>query len=311
MASSQQRASRRCVFDRLPQSTPLMGNSTTRPEQSRFDKPFRMGGPERNRNLILAFLALFTFTVYNTLWPEFRTYEGTSSVPLRAQEILNRCHFIKAIPGPPSDFLSRQESDRFVPGTKPTLIANAKIWTGNDNGTEVILGDILLDKGIIKGVGRLGHLPVLKKEYADELDIIDADGAWVTPGIVDIHSHLGVGSSPHLNGASDTNSRKSTILPWLRSLDGLNTHDEAYRLSISGGVTTALVLPGSANAIGMSENYIICKETRFFFAGGQAFVIKLRRTAERSPISMVLEPPYQVDGSLPDPSRPPRWRHMK
>ena len=39
--------------------------------------------------------------------------------------------------------------------------------------------------------------------------------------------------------------------PWLRSLDSLNTHDEAYELSISGGVTTANVLPGSANAIGI------------------------------------------------------------
>ena len=47
------------------------------------------------------------------------------------------------------------------------------------------------------------------------------------------------------------NSRKAPILPWLRSIDGLNTHDDAYELSMSGGVTTAQVLPGSANNIGM------------------------------------------------------------
>ena len=41
------------------------------------------------------------------------------------------------------------------------------------------------------------------------------------------------------------------MLPWLRSLDGINTHDVAYSLSISGGVTTANVLPGSADAIGI------------------------------------------------------------
>jgi imidazolonepropionase-like amidohydrolase len=68
--------------------------------------------------------------------------------------------------------------------------------------------------------------------------------------IVDLHSHLGVDSAPGLEGASDTNSLKGPSLPWLRSLDGLNTHDDAYALSIAGGVTTALVLPGSANAIG-------------------------------------------------------------
>jgi hypothetical protein len=67
-----------------------------------------------------------------------------------------------------------------------------------------------------------------------------------------MHSHLGDASSPALEGASgDDNSLKGPILPWLRALDGLNTHDESYALSIAGGVTTALILPGSANAIGM------------------------------------------------------------
>jgi hypothetical protein len=58
-------------------------------------------------------------------------------------------------------------------------------------------------------------------------------------------------SAPALNGASDGNSLKGLILPWMRSLDGLNTHDDAYQLSVSGGVTTANVLPGSADAIGL------------------------------------------------------------
>ena len=65
-----------------------------------------------------------------------------------------------------------------------------------------------------------------------------------------MHSHLGVDSLPELKGSDDDNSFNGIAQPWLRSLDGLNSHDEAYRLSISGGVATALVLPGSANAIG-------------------------------------------------------------
>ena len=68
-------------------------------------------------------------------------------------------------------------------------------------------------------------------------------------------------------GANDGNSIKGLTLPWLRSLDGLNTHDEGtaylchtfsdayspsgYASSVSGGLTTALILPGSANAIGL------------------------------------------------------------
>lgn len=77
--------------------------------------------------------------------------------------------------------------------------------------------------------------------------------------IVDLHSHLGVDAAPALSGANDGNSRHGIVQPWLRALDGLNTHDDAYHLSISGGVTTALVLPGSANGIG--------KRTHFYCIG--------------------------------------------
>lgn len=71
-----------------------------------------------------------------------------------------------------------------------------------------------------------------------------------TTSIVDLHSHIGDSPSPELDGADDANSILGTVQPWLRALDALNTHDDSYALSISGGVTTALVLPGSADAIG-------------------------------------------------------------
>lgn len=112
--------------------------------------------------------------------------------------------------------------------------------------------------------------------------------------LVDLHSHLGVYSAPALSGASDGNSRHGITQPWLRSLDGLNTHDDAYALSISGGVTTANVLPGSANAI-----------------GGQAFTIKLRKTKERSASSLLLEPPLGINGSVQEEAKGVRWRQMK
>lgn len=54
-----------------------------------------------------------------------------------------------------------------------------------------------------------------------------------------------------MNGAFDVNSPNGPILPWLRSIDAFNTHDEALQLAIAGGVTTVQVLPGSGNAIGI------------------------------------------------------------
>lgn len=51
-------------------------------------------------------------------------------------------------------------------------------------------------------------------------------------------------------GAFELNSPNGPILPYLRSIDGFNTHDEAFQLAIAGGVTSAQILPGSSNAIG-------------------------------------------------------------
>ena len=191
----------------------------------------------------------------------------TSRLSPQAAAALSRCASLHEKPGPPANFHSRSQSDRYVPGTKPVLLKNAKIWSGDKNGTDVFHSDILLDKGIIKGIGRTALK--LSRNYKEDIEVIDVKDAWVTPGwvflsvqmqtsisqtdtdsIVDLHSHMGDGASPSLDGADDTNSFHGTVQPWLRALDGLNTHDESYALSISGGVTTALVLPGSANAIG-------------------------------------------------------------
>lgn len=58
----------------------------------------------------------------------------------------------------------------------------------------------------------MGHYgDALLESYGARLDVIDAKGAWVTPGIVDIHSHLGDSSSPELQGAIDDNSNKGEV----------------------------------------------------------------------------------------------------
>ncbi|KAJ7925627.1 hypothetical protein B0H13DRAFT_2266275 [Mycena leptocephala] len=91
--------------------------------------------------------------------------------------------------------LAAHGSDRFVEGTSPVLIRTAKILTGARNGTEVVFGDVLLDKGIILGVG---YIP--RALLRPNLQVIDAEGKWISPGIVDSHSNLGVYSAPALEG---------------------------------------------------------------------------------------------------------------
>ncbi|THU95633.1 carbohydrate esterase family 9 protein [Dendrothele bispora CBS 962.96] len=248
---------------------------------------FTPSTPASSSRTLRLFLALvptvfFLLSFSDYLFPSF------PSTHVIDASLLERCKSLKTPAGPPADFYKRTQSDRYLTGAKPTLIKNAKIWTGEDEGNLVVQGDVLLDKGMIMGVGRVPH------HHYKDITVLDAKGGWVTPGIVDLHSHLGVYSSPSLEGSDDGNSLKGTIGAWMRAIDGLNTHDDSYNTSIAGGVTTSLILPGSANAI-----------------GGQAYPIKLRRTHERSPSSMLLEPPYQINSSLPvDPSHIP-WRHMK
>ncbi|EIM86583.1 composite domain of metallo-dependent hydrolase [Stereum hirsutum FP-91666 SS1] len=253
---------------------------------------------QRSRLFSLTLYAIILTTGFTLTLTAFSTdslfehgHHHCHRLPLHAQHILNKCSTLNAKPAPPPDFYERGQSDRFVRGTKPTLIRNATLWTGAVDGLETIRGDLLMEGGIIKAVGNV-DAGLLKQHEAYES--IDAKGAWITPGIIDIHSHLGVFSSPSLSGSGDGNSFKGTIQPWLRALDGLNTHDEGMKLAIAGGVTTSLILPGSANAI-----------------GGQGFVIKLRPTEERSTSAMLLEPPFEYNGTGVYPSEYPRWRHMK
>ncbi|TFY54437.1 hypothetical protein EVJ58_g8865 [Rhodofomes roseus] len=242
--------------------------------------------------VLYTLLAAATFLAYLAV----RASEDTQPhrfqhVPLDADVILSRCVALYKTPGPPTGFSARETSERFESDTKPTLVRNATIWTGARNGTEIVYGDVYLDKGIIKA---FGDIPETLYTERNDVVVYDAEGAWVTPGLVDLHSHVGLLSAPLMRGTFDVNSRHGPVLPWLRSIDGFDTHDDAFLLAIAGGVTTVQVLPGSGNAI-----------------GGQAFMFKLRKTSDRSPTSMLLEPPHSLNGTEADHDEPLRWRHMK
>ena len=94
-------------------------------------------------------------------------------VPLDAESILAKCRSLSIKPGPPADFHSRAQSDRFEPGTKAVLIRNATIWTGEDYGKEVLHGDLFLDDGLIKAIG---VVPAELLARAGDVVVIDAQG---------------------------------------------------------------------------------------------------------------------------------------
>ena len=127
------------------------------------------------------------------------------------------------------------------PQTRPTLIRNATVLTGT--GTRLDHADVLMVAGKIGAVGANLQPP------ADAL-VVDATDRWVTPGLIDIHSHLGDYPVPQVNANADGNEATSPSTANVWSEHSVWPQDPAFRTALEGGITTLQVLPGSANLIG-------------------------------------------------------------
>ncbi len=122
-----------------------------------------------------------------------------------------------------------------------TLIRGATILTAV--GPRIANGSILMRDGKIVAVGTAIEAPAGAK-------VIDAAGKWVTPGIIDIHSHLGVYPSPGVEANSDGNEATEPVTADVLAEHSIWPQDPQFPLALAGGVTSMLILPGSANLIG-------------------------------------------------------------
>ncbi len=123
----------------------------------------------------------------------------------------------------------------------PVVIRNATIMTAT--GQEIQGGSILFRDGRIVAVGTSVEAP------ADAV-AIDGTGKWVTPGVIDTHSHLGVYAAPSSWAESDGNEATNPVTAEVWAEHSIWPQDPQIPLAIAGGVTTIEVLPGSANLIG-------------------------------------------------------------
>jgi imidazolonepropionase-like amidohydrolase len=123
----------------------------------------------------------------------------------------------------------------------PVVIRNATIMTAT--GQEIQGGSILFRDGRIVAVGATVDAP------ADAL-VVDGTGKWVTPGVIDTHSHLGVYAAPSTSAESDGNEATNPVTAEVWAEHSVWPQDPQIPLAIAGGVTTIEVLPGSANLIG-------------------------------------------------------------
>jgi imidazolonepropionase-like amidohydrolase len=127
-----------------------------------------------------------------------------------------------------------------VEAPPPVFIRGATLITVSG---ETYTGSILLKDGKIAALGRDIAAPV-------GVEIMDGAGKFVTPGLVEAHSHMGVYSFPGGQALDDGNEATSPVTPEVRAMDSFNVHDPAIRRAWRGGVTAAQVIPGSANCIG-------------------------------------------------------------
>lgn len=129
---------------------------------------------------------------------------------------------------------------RAIPSA-PVLIRNATVLTGT--GERLDNADVLLQDGKVAAVGRGLAAP-------DGSSVVDGQGKWVTPGLIDVHSHLGVYPSPGVPAHSDGNEMTSPVTAHVWAEHSVWTQDPGFHAALAGGITSLQILPGSANLVG-------------------------------------------------------------
>jgi imidazolonepropionase-like amidohydrolase len=141
-----------------------------------------------------------------------------------------------------------------VPKHPPTLLRGGTVMTAE--GDVFAPGYVLLVDGKIAAVGAgSGNAP-------QNTQIVDVSGTWVTPGIIDTHSHMGVYAAPSMEAHQDGNEATKPVTAEAWAESAFWPQDPNLPRALAAGVTTIQVLPGSANLI-----------------GGRSFTAKLRLPA--------------------------------
>ncbi|WP_265562337.1 amidohydrolase [Sphingomicrobium arenosum] len=126
----------------------------------------------------------------------------------------------------------------------PTLITGATVFDGN--GGRIDNGAVLLEDGIVTGIGAASELGARAG-----VQVIDGTGMYVTPGIIDVHSHLGNYPSPGIESLSDGNELTGPNTAYVWTEHSVWPQDPGFsRALANGGVTSLQVLPGSGNLFG-------------------------------------------------------------
>ena len=125
----------------------------------------------------------------------------------------------------------------------PTVIQGATLYDGE--GGRIENASLLIEDGLVKAVGGA------ELAIPAGASVVDGRGKWITPGVIDVHSHLGDYPSPGVSGNSDGNEATGAARPEVWAEHSVWPQDPGFsRALANGGVTALQILPGSANLFG-------------------------------------------------------------
>ncbi|MCH5256192.1 MAG: amidohydrolase [Lachnospiraceae bacterium] len=110
-------------------------------------------------------------------------------------------------------------------------------------------GFLQIENGKITAIGSMAECPLGKSENND-IQVINAKGNLVMPGIIEAHCHMGITEEKKGMEGDDCNESVDPITPYLRAIDAINPMDAAFDDALRAGITSAMIGPGSSNVVG-------------------------------------------------------------
>lgn len=104
----------------------------------------------------------------------------------------------------------------------------------------------ILDGKIVQ----VGSAEDISVEPACGEEILEVPGAWVMPGLIEAHCHLGITEEKKGMEGDDCNETVNPITPYLRAIDAINPIDAGFEDAVAAGITAAMIGPGSSNVVG-------------------------------------------------------------
>ncbi|OHW90077.1 carbohydrate esterase family 9 protein [Colletotrichum incanum] len=169
-------------------------------------------------------------------------------MPLMRRQLISKNNFSS-----PSESRSNPRWNPKSGQQHPIVLRNATLFDGETVLAEAV--DILFEKGVIKSVSKTQSQSSFART---SVVVYDVNGRFVTPGLVDIHSHHLELPFSSVSANADVNEKPGLgpITLFVRAIDGFKPYDPAIKIIASGGVTSSLNLPGSGNIIG-GQAYLV------------------------------------------------------